>query len=266
MGENEPATGDELQFDHAEYEAPGPSVPTCAACKQAIPEAYFEVNGIILCARCRSRIEASLTGGSGAARFLRAAAFGAGAAVAGLVIFCVVAHITGRQWGLISILVGFMVGGAVRKGSLGRGGWVYQGLAVFLTYTVIVASYLAIGWMMHRAEIQARGVPAPPAAAAAAAPEKVGAGATAQPVMPASPVLAIGVWTLVTLYVVGYSYTIPIQVGIQSPISLLIVGFALWEAWKLNRRVPLRITGPYRVGDGDGDGGGPGPGGVAAHA
>jgi hypothetical protein len=29
--------------------------------------------------------------------------------------------------------------------------------------------------------------------------------------------------------------------------GVLILGFALFEAWKLNKRVPLRITGPLRV-------------------
>src|SRR5437867_717623 len=36
--------------------------------------------------------------------------------------------------------VGWSVGGAVRKGSSGRGGWRYQALAIFLTYSAVVAT------------------------------------------------------------------------------------------------------------------------------
>jgi hypothetical protein len=30
-------------------------------------------------------------------------------------------------------------------------------------------------------------------------------------------------------------------------IGLLIIGFALWEAWKLNAHRPLPISGPYQI-------------------
>ena len=38
----------------------------------------------------------------------------------------------------------FMVGGAVHKGSEGRGGWLYQLLAIFFTYSAICASYAGV--------------------------------------------------------------------------------------------------------------------------
>jgi hypothetical protein len=40
----------------------------------------------------------------------------------------------------------------------------------------------------------------------------------------------------------------PILAGFESPILLLIVGFGLWEAWKINRRAPLQIVGPLTIG------------------
>ncbi len=42
-------------------------------------------------------------------------------------------------------------------------------------------------------------------------------------------------------------YTIPIQIAIRNPISGLIFGFGLWEAWKIAKRVELSINGPFRV-------------------
>ena len=40
----------------------------------------------------------------------------------------------------------------------------------------------------------------------------------------------------------------PILVGFSSVIHLLILGFALFEAWRLNKRVRVTFTGPHRVG------------------
>src|SRR5262249_59140123 len=61
------------------------------------------------------------------------------AATVGAVIYYAFVRATGANWALIAIVVGFMVGGAVRKGTGNRGGRLYQLLAVFLTYSSIVA-------------------------------------------------------------------------------------------------------------------------------
>jgi hypothetical protein len=37
--------------------------------------------------------------------------------------------------------------------------------------------------------------------------------------------------------------------GFQNIIGILIIGFGVYEAWKLNRRVPLEIAGPFRLGE-----------------
>ena len=49
---------------------------------------------------------------------------------------------TGYEIALVAILVGFIVGKAVRAGSGGGGGRAYQVLAVALTYCSIVSSYV----------------------------------------------------------------------------------------------------------------------------
>ncbi len=208
-----------LQFDEAEYTGPEGSAPTCAACKREIAEEYYSVNGAILCGPCRQNIAEALEGGSGTGRFLRASLFGLGAAVAGFAIYFGVMVVTHWQIGLISVLVGFMVGAAVRAGSRGRGGWLYQLLAVFLVYSAIVASYgspIVLEWFNR------------------------GAGVVAT-----TP----GRTMLVLMMYVGIFYALPIIKGTQAPIGLLIVGFALWEAWKINRKTPVVFTGPHRVGD-----------------
>jgi hypothetical protein len=39
----------------------------------------------------------------------------------------------------------------------------------------------------------------------------------------------------------------PFLAGIQNVIGVVIIGIGLYEAWKLNRRVALDITGPHAV-------------------
>ncbi len=129
--------GTDLQFDHAELTTPVAAGPSCDACKRPISDAYYEINGKVLCTSCRQQIEASFRGGSGLGRFSRAVVFGSGAALAGAVLYYIVSRVTGANWGIVAILVGFMVGGAVRKGTGNRGGILYQFLSVLLTYFAI---------------------------------------------------------------------------------------------------------------------------------
>jgi hypothetical protein len=37
----------------------------------------------------------------------------------------------------------------------------------------------------------------------------------------------------------------PFLAGLQNIIGLVIIGIGVYQAWKLNRRVPLVITGPH---------------------
>ena len=39
----------------------------------------------------------------------------------------------------------------------------------------------------------------------------------------------------------------PFLAGIQNVIGIIIIGIGMYEAWKLNRRVPLVITGPHAL-------------------
>jgi len=156
--------GDELQFDQAEYATPAPAGPSCGFCKRPIDDAYHEINGKVICATCRQRVEAAFRGGSGVARVIKALIFGSVAAVAGAVLYYAIVRISGYNIGLVAVVVGFMVGGAVRKGTSNRGGLFYQLLAVFLTYSAIglMDLSLLIGESLKAAKQeneQAQGVP-----------------------------------------------------------------------------------------------------------
>ncbi len=251
---NEPVDGG-LQFDEAEYvEAPPTTGPTCAACKQPITDSYYQLVGSILCERCHGQIQSHLAGRSGMLRFAKASVFGFGAAIAGFAIYYGIMKLSGLEIGLISILVGFMVGGAVHKGSEGRGGWLYQLLAVFFTYSAICASYAGVHLVpaiMERVDRKQ-----PPVVEAVAKPgEDNEAKADPDPdavLKPAAEPLTAAALSVAFVYLLGFLYAFPVILGFQQPIGLLIIGFAIWQAWKLNRRVPLVITGPYSVGSGPG--------------
>ena len=128
-----------LQFDQAEYTTPAGDRPTCIVCKQPIADEYFELNGQVFCSRCRQGVEASFRGGSRVARAIKALFLGTVAAGVGAVIYYAIIRLTGLNIGLIAVVVGVMVGGAVRRGSGNRGGPFYQVVAILLTYLSIVA-------------------------------------------------------------------------------------------------------------------------------
>ena len=123
----------DLQFDRAEV----PVAPRCRGCNKPIGDSFFRIEGKTVCAPCHDKINAQFTGGSGTERFLKASLFGTLAAILGAGVYYAILAATGYELALISIGIGIIVGMAVKKGCGGRGGWVYQTLAIFLTYSAI---------------------------------------------------------------------------------------------------------------------------------
>ena len=227
-----------LQFDHVERDGSSSNL-TCAACNQAIATSYYEVNGKVTCQRCRNQIMAGWNRGSSGGRFARALGLGLGAAVVGAGIYFGIAALTGYEFGLVAIVVGVLVGSAVRKGSNGRGGWRYQLLAMFLTYTAVVVTDSSLIARELKQEWSAQ------AASRIGPADGVNAATGTAPdpsPRPGLPAVALGLALIIAL-----AYAAPIMIGISSPLHLLIAGFALYEAWKLNRGVALQVTGPYQA-------------------
>ena len=221
-----PGDPDDIQFDRAEsaapaspaavagFQPPPAAASACAACSRPISDYYFEANGKVLCPDCQQAIAASQVGGSAIGRLFRAGLFGAIAGIVGAAIWYGVRRATGYEVGLIAIVVGLMVGGAVRKGSDGRGGLGYQLLAVLITYASVSLNYLPdVYWALTHGE-NAGEVPN---------------------------------WFHVIVAGIG-SLALPFLAGIKNLIGLLIIGFALWEAWKINSKQTIVFNGPYRVG------------------
>jgi len=248
------ARGVPLQFDKAEFGGAGAGpagAQPCAMCATPTTGTYYEVAGRVVCPSCRDKVVEQLEEGAGASRFVKAAALGAGAALIGALGWFLIIKITDLNLGLVAIAVGWLVGRGVAKGSGGRGGWAYQALALFLTYASIGGAFLplAIGASMEsKAQKPEAALSAAPAASddgnVAPAAEAVSPPADAPDARSGSaPPLSLGgfLFALVTV-----TLSLPFLIGMSSPLSGLIFAFALWQAWKLNRRTSLAIAGPYQ--------------------
>jgi len=177
--------------------------------------------------------------GSSGKRFVKALGLGFAAAALGAAIYFGIAALTGYEFGLVAVVVGVLVGGAVRKGSNGRGGWRYQVLAMFLTYTAVVVTDSSLIARELKKEWGTQ------AASPVAVADGINASRDAAPSTSHRPgplAVALGLMLIIAL-----AYAAPIMIGITSPLHLLIAGFALYEAWKLNRGVALQVTGPYQA-------------------
>ena len=126
----------------------------------------------------------------------------------------VVTELTGYEIGLIAVAVGWLVATAVQRGNRGVGGVPYQILAIFLTYSAIVMTYLPMVLANLPPEI-------PPDAA----------------LMVAIPI----------------AFALPFLAGFDNIIGLLIIGFALYQAWRMTAKRVFVWSGPFQVGvDSDG--------------
>ena len=231
----EPSGPDPLQFDRAERAgAAAPGAMACGVCGTAIGTEYFEAGGKILCERCATAVR---TAAENRGRFGRAALFGLGGATLGAAIYYAVLAITGYEIGLIAILVGFVVGKAVSVGGASGGGRRYQVLAVVLTYLSIGATFVPLVLSQRgertsgTADSLARSAPVADAGTREVKPFRT---------------IVVGMLALIAL-----AAAMPLLAGFgglpASLIGLLILGFALQQAWRINHRNPIRVTGPFRA-------------------
>ncbi len=224
----------EPQFERMESSTDA-AAGACAGCGRSIPDTYYEAAGKIFCEPCRNGVMTSLQAGSGVSRMVKALLLGSVAAALSAVVWYAVVKLTGYELGIIAVAVGVAVGGAVRMGAERRGGWAYQTLAVALTYLAIAASY--VPWVIEEFESKS--------AAAAAhtddAQAEVAPAAASGDAPPASR-------AAVLVGAIVLSVMIPVlQVMDGGFIGLLIVLFALYEAWKINKRQTIAFSGPFRL-------------------
>lgn len=258
--------GQPLQFDSAEPSAGSAEDVTCAVCKNAIVGSYHMANQAVICANCRKNLETEMASGSSTGRFGRALLFGLGGALVGAGIYYAVLAITDLEIGLIAIVVGWLVGLGVSKGSRGRGGWVYQTLAVALTYSAIVSTYVPFIIQGFREQSITATKPdslrlgkldstnvvfaadSTDGAAARSLAPAAASDSAAKPVVDAEPKPTMGQMVLAFAVLFALAAAAPFLAGMSNIVGLLIIGFALYQAWKMNKKVTIALTGPYQVG------------------
>lgn len=123
------------QFATAEYIGT-PGGDHCQYCHQPIGLTYYRANDAMTCPACAESMRGELAKDTHAA-FMRALAFGIGAAILGLILYATFAIATGIVIGYASLAVGWIVGKAMITGSKGVGGRRYQIVAVLLTYAAV---------------------------------------------------------------------------------------------------------------------------------
>lgn len=239
----------EINFDSAEFEG-GSDSPVCTSCKKPLSMQYFQANSQAICTVCHDVLQDVFGRRPGALQLILAAAAGLAAAVVGAGIYWAVLALTGYEIGLIAIVVGFLVGAAVRWGSQGRGGLPFQLLAIALTYSSICVSYVLPHWSrivddsrLYKAK--SMGVLDESDLAALDQPVNTNG---ARPTAPPNVTLSGSEYLVLAATVYTLSLKIPFVDAANNIIGLLIIGFALFEAWKINGKPALHFSGPYEIG------------------
>lgn len=211
--DDQPVPVEQLQFRQAEV-AGATASRRCVACKSPIFGEWFQAAGRTVCPNCAARIQSGQQAAP-AHSLLKAALFGGAAALAGCAIYATVAIVAHLELALIAILIGYMVGRAIRYASNGRGGRPQQILAVVLTYFAITFSYLAV--FLYNTTLKAP-------------TDMAGLIAGLLGVAAAAPFLALNANMAGGL------------------LSLVIIFFGLRQAWRMTGRSDILVMGPYTPG------------------
>jgi hypothetical protein len=238
-----PPSPQDLQFQHAEPIAEAPaasasSAQTCVACKQPTGDTYYHAQGQVVCPPCAYRIENGQQAPPPLS-LIRAALYGGAAALGGCTLYALVAIVLHAEIGLIAILVGWMVGKAIRHASYGLGGRPQQILAVTLTYFAITTSYIPV--ILYQVARNPRLVEQRQSAQTSGGQVRSDAPAQARPQM------SLGAVLIYFLMLAAVAPFLSLTSGIGGWISLFIIFIGLQRAWKLTERSDILLMGPYRA-------------------
>jgi hypothetical protein len=241
------ASLDSLDFERAEKTSN--AAPACAQCATPITDRYFTLGSHTLCEACHFAFQNAKAPGNPATRFVGAAGLGTIAAAVGCGIWMTVTELTGYEIGLIAIAVGYIVGLAVHIGSRRVGGLAYQLLAVILAYSAIVMTYVPmIAAQLNASEEFQSGMAAGESETWA---EGEGSDSAANPVdgneSDAQPLSPEDATVLAWISAIPLAYMLPFLMGFENAIGILIIGFALWQAYRMNARAKIDLQGPFRL-------------------
>lgn len=266
---------DDLQFDKAEYKQgdSAPTTGTCMVCNQEIMGGYYQVNEAVTCEGCKHKLEEQFGDNGPKGSMMRALAFGLPTAAFGAGVYYGISALTGYEFGLIAIVIGWLVGLAVRKASNNRGGLRFQLIAVLLTYAAISATYIPYiieGFKYSNYEeivsdlspeqqqlVQNELQKESQAIGREASftdikkekwDEIIGSSADSQDLISDS-----GEKVPITSYIVMYGIVFliamaaPFLSGLQNFMGLIIIAIGVWQAWSMNKKVKLSVQGPFEI-------------------
>ncbi len=199
-----------MDFTEARFEgaAPAPQL-TCAACRRPLETEYWTAGNSPVCANCAAQLRAGPPKEGGFIRGLKAFALGNGAGLLGAIGYGAIIYATGYELALITIGIGWFIGRAVMRGSDGRGGRAYQVMASLLTYV----------WCME-----------------AFVPTIIKG---AQESGSHDPIVVAIIAPVISL-------VMPFT-GELNVISILILGFGVWRAWRETAGVVIPVAGPFAI-------------------
>ena len=230
-----------LQFEKAEYVD---TRPQCLTCKTVIDSKYFHLAGQTICPTCAQAVRV------GQERpknqwVMRGALYGASAAAGCSIVYAIITWVTHMEIALIAILVGYLIGRAVRIGSRGLGGRRCQVIAVTLTYLAITMSYVPL-LVKGLAEGADKKMEELKKAQPGANGQAAGVNAKADPPVHLTPV----VFVLGIVFLVGLAIVAPfigLTSGFSGILGILIIFFGLSRAWQLTARDARPLMGPYTL-------------------
>jgi hypothetical protein len=252
------------QFGTAEFKG---DPDRCQLCGQTLGSTYYRVGPHQACPACAEKAKFETPKDTHAA-FVRGVIFGCGGALLGLIAYSTFGIVTGLVIGYLSLLVGYLVGKAIMKGSRGIGGRRYQIAAVLLTYAAVSMSAVPIGISIYIKQRAAKkknlvqhSVPGqtqqPPAAQPPAAPSPqfssqdelddddsnpgAPAAASSSPKPKVSFATAIGALLFAGLA----SPFLELQDPLHGVIGLIILAVGIRIAWRLTAGVSTEILGPF---------------------
>lgn len=228
--------------------------PKCARCRAPIESTYFEFAGQTRCPACAERIQReqsgrerlSVTGGllyGAAAAMICSAGYAA-------VTFLTSAHAT------TALLVGSLVGLAVRNGHGGPGNWRVAVVAVVFTYSSLMLGYVPL-WIHQRSTAlvasETARVEGPSFVASAASPlrgvdAESASGRNPLAEQPGANDVVGGTVTRRPVKPISIPRVSPvILANLDAILGLLFVAGGLMMAWKVTSQEEDRLVGPFEL-------------------
>lgn len=134
----DPAPGP-IDFGRASFDGGAGGALFCAFCNNAVDAEYYSMQGRTVCHRCKGRF-----GARGPGSAWKALAFGTIAGVAGAAAYRAITALTGYNLALVTIVVGVMVGKAVRIGAGNDRSALYRVTAIGLSWLAMGTVYVPL--------------------------------------------------------------------------------------------------------------------------